>query len=157
METSSPTLRTTAMPSASPLKLEWICPLPSNNQRQPSNSFRTSRFGMLPIRLIVFESTSVNALIEEIAMYQNSLSLIKERRTERGAALVTTLMLSALLFAAGGMLILTTTMTGLNTIDSAAESQAYYGAEAGLQASLNVLRGHVMPNPLFAANPAGGV
>lgn len=90
-------------------------------------------------------------------MSQNTLSLSKERHRERGAALVTTLMLSTLLFAAGGMLILTTTMTGLNSIDSAAESQAYYGAEAGLQASLNVLRGHVMPNPLFAANPAGGV
>ena len=90
-------------------------------------------------------------------MPQNTLSLSKEHHRERGAALITTLMLSALLFAAGGMLIITTTMTGLNSIDSAAESQAYYGAEAGLQASLNVLRGHVMPNPLFAANPAGGV
>jgi hypothetical protein len=35
--------------------------------------------------------------------------------------------------------------------------QAYYGAEAGLQATLNVLRGGVQPNPLFAANPVGGV
>src|SRR5712691_3451083 len=90
-------------------------------------------------------------------MSQNNLALSNRRRTERGAALVTTLMLSALLLTAGGMLILTTTMTGLNTIDATAESQAYYGAEAGLQATLNVLRGHVMPNPLFAANPSGGV
>lgn len=90
-------------------------------------------------------------------MSQNNLALTNQRRTERGAALVTTLMLSALLLTAGGMLILTTTMTGLNTIDAAAESQAYYGAEAGLQATLNVLRGHVMPNPLFAANPPGGI
>jgi hypothetical protein len=89
-------------------------------------------------------------------MPQNKLPP-SDRATERGAALITTLMLSALLLTAGGMLILTTTMTGLNTIDATAESQAYYGAEAGLQATLNVLRGHVMPNPLFAANPSGGV
>lgn len=90
-------------------------------------------------------------------MPQNTRSLANRRSTERGAALITTLMLSALLLTAGGMLILTTTMTGLNTIDATAESQAYYGAEAGLQAALDVLRGHVMPNPLFAANPTGGV
>jgi hypothetical protein len=78
-------------------------------------------------------------------------------RGERGAALITTLLVSALLLTAGGMLILTTSMTGTNTIDAAAEVQAYYGAEAGVQASLNVLRGNVMPNPLFVANPAGGV
>lgn len=76
---------------------------------------------------------------------------------ERGAALVSTLLISALLLTAGGMLILTTAQTGINTIDSAAEAQAYYGAEAGLQATLNVLRGRVMPNPLFVPNPSGGV
>jgi hypothetical protein len=79
------------------------------------------------------------------------------KKSERGAALISTLLISALLLAAGGMLILTTSMTGTNTIDAAAEMQAYYGAEAGLQATLNVLRGGVQPNPLFAANPAGSV
>ena len=78
-------------------------------------------------------------------------------RRERGAALLSTLLISAMLLTAGGMLILTTSMTGTNTIDAAAEMQAYYGAEAGLQATLNVLRGGVMPNPVFAANPVGGV
>ena len=76
---------------------------------------------------------------------------------ERGAALVSTLLIAALLLAAGGMLILTTSMTGTNTIDAAAEMQAYYGAEAGLQATLNVLRGGTQPNPLFVANPVGSV
>lgn len=76
---------------------------------------------------------------------------------QRGAALVSTLLISALLLAAGGVLILTTGMSATNTIDAAAEAQAYYGAEAGLQATLNVLRGGVMPNPLFAANPPGSV
>jgi hypothetical protein len=78
-------------------------------------------------------------------------------RDQRGAALISTLLISALLLTAGGMLILTTAMTGTNTIDAAAEMEAYYGAEAGLQATLNVLRGNVMPTPLFVANPAGGV
>lgn len=87
-------------------------------------------------------------------MSQSNLALNNQRRTERGAALVMTLMLSALLLTAGGMLILTTTMTGLNTVDAEAESQAYYGAEAGLQATLNVMRGGVLPTPLFIANPA---
>ncbi|MDQ1728486.1 MAG: hypothetical protein QOD33_611, partial [Pyrinomonadaceae bacterium] len=79
------------------------------------------------------------------------------RCSERGAALITTLMLSALLLTAGGTLILTTSMSATNTVDAAAEMQAYYGAEAGLQAALNVMRGGTLPSPLFVANPAGGV
>ncbi len=82
---------------------------------------------------------------------------IEPRQGERGAALITTLLISALLLTAGGMLILTTSMSATNTVDAAAEMQAYYGAEAGLQATLNVLRGNVLPNPLFVANPAGSV
>jgi hypothetical protein len=35
--------------------------------------------------------------------------------------------------------------------------EAYYGAEAGIQATLNVMRGNVLPSPLFVANPAGTV
>ena len=80
-----------------------------------------------------------------------------DRQSERGAALITTLLISMLLLAAGGMLILTTASTGVSTFDSSAETQAYYGAEAGIQATLNVLRGNVSPNPLFVANPAGTV
>lgn len=76
---------------------------------------------------------------------------------ERGAALITTLLISMLLLAAGGMLLLTTASTGVNTFDSSAELQAYYAAEAGVQETLNVLRGHVLPNPLFVANPPGTV
>ena len=79
------------------------------------------------------------------------------RTKERGAALVTTLMISALVLTAGGILILTTSMAGTNTVDTVSEAQAYYGAEAGLQATLNVLRGRVLPNPLFVPNPSGTV
>jgi hypothetical protein len=67
------------------------------------------------------------------------------------------LMISALLLTAGGALILTTSLAGTNTVDAAAEMQAYYGAEAGIQSTLNVMRGNVLPNPLFVANPAGTV
>src|SRR5688572_31411425 len=75
-------------------------------------------------------------------------------KSQRGAALITTLLISALLLTAGGMLIITTTIAGINTIDAAAETQAYYGAEAGIQASLNVLRGNVLPIPLFDPDAA---
>src|SRR6267142_2845216 len=78
-------------------------------------------------------------------------------KSERGAALITTLLISTLLLTAGGTLILTTAMSATNTVDAAAEMQAYYGAEAGLQATLNVMRGNVLPNPLFVANPVGDV
>jgi hypothetical protein len=66
-----------------------------------------------------------------------------ERKSERGAALVSMLLLSMLLLTAGGALILTTTLSATNAIDSTAEMQAYYGAEAGLQSTINVLRGNV--------------
>lgn len=67
------------------------------------------------------------------------------RNRERGAALITMLMISLLILTAGGALILTTNMSTANTIDSTAEMQAYYVAEAGMQSALNVLRGNVQP------------
>src|SRR2546422_8298963 len=73
----------------------------------------------------------------------------RERKDERGAALISVLLLSLLLLTAGGILILTTSMTGTNAVNATAETQAYYAAEAGLQATLDVLRGNVAPNPLF--------
>ncbi|MEP6743810.1 MAG: hypothetical protein ABJB61_15035, partial [bacterium] len=81
----------------------------------------------------------------------------QNRNSERGAALIMVLMISALLLTAGGALILTTSLAGTSTVDAAAEMQAYYGAEAGIQAALNVMRGNVMPNPLFVPNPSGAV
>lgn len=66
-------------------------------------------------------------------------------KAERGAALITVLLLSTLLLAGGGALLLVSTMSARTAIDSTAEMQAYYGAEGGLQATLNVLRGNVAP------------
>lgn len=69
----------------------------------------------------------------------------KNHQRERGAALVTMLLVSLLLLTAGGALILTTSMSSTNAIDSTAEMQAYYVAEAGMQSALNVLRGNAQP------------
>lgn len=62
------------------------------------------------------------------------------RRGERGAALVMSLLVAMLLLAAGGALIATAGMTVSNAVDSTAEVQAYYAADAGLQAALTVIR-----------------
>ena len=66
---------------------------------------------------------------------------------ERGAALITSLLVSTLLLIVGGALILTTNMAQGLAIDSTSELQAYYSAEAGVNAALNVLRGNVASNP----------
>lgn len=79
---------------------------------------------------------------------------ISSRKGERGAALLTTLLVSMLLLTAGGALILTTTMSATNSVDASAETQAFYAAEAGLQESLNVLRGNVA-TPAFTFKTAG--
>ncbi|MFS8084351.1 MAG: hypothetical protein ACMG6H_01880 [Acidobacteriota bacterium] len=76
----------------------------------------------------------------------------KDAKGERGAALLTVLFVSVLLLAAGGALILVTSSASRTAIDSTAEMQAYYGAEAGLQSTMNVLRGNIAPN---AVMPAG--
>lgn len=72
-------------------------------------------------------------------------------RDERGMALVSTLLLSTMLLTAGAALIITTSMSVTNAYDSTAETQAYYAAEAGLQTTLNVLRGNVGPNITYRA------
>src|SRR4029078_9159456 len=40
-------------------------------------------------------------------------------------------------------------------VDATAELQAYYGAESGLEATLNVLRGHVQPNGISGTTRMG--
>src|SRR5262245_44069527 len=78
---------------------------------------------------------------------RSTTSHVKNRASEKGAALITAVLLSLLLLAAGGTLILTTTMTGLTARDSTAEMQAYYAAEAGVARTLEVLRGNVESSP----------
>jgi len=64
------------------------------------------------------------------------------RKNERGAALITSLIIATVLLVGGGALIQITSMSAANSVDSTAETQAYYAAEAGLQAALNALRGN---------------
>lgn len=78
-------------------------------------------------------------------------------QSERGAALITVLLISVPLLMAGGGLIMITSMGVANTADAAAETKAYYAAEAGAQQVLGVLRGNVAPNPMFASNPMGSI
>lgn len=86
-----------------------------------------------------------------------------KRKGEHGAALLTMLLVSILLLSAGLALVTATSLSTTSTIDSTAEMQAYSGAEAGLEATLNVLRGNVAPDVSLgttkmnfrnAANPA---
>jgi hypothetical protein len=86
--------------------------------------------------------------VETMKMVSNDRVAAIGHPGERGAALVTTLLIATLMMAAGGALLFTTAMSGITSSDSTTELQAYYGAEAGLQAAINVLRGNTQ-------NPAG--
>jgi type II secretory pathway pseudopilin PulG len=71
--------------------------------------------------------------------------LFDTRKNERGAALITSILISMMLLAVAGTVILTSGMSATTAIDSTAELQAYYGAESGLEAALDVFRGNVAP------------
>jgi hypothetical protein len=77
---------------------------------------------------------------------QKHMRLASQRSSERGAALLTTLLVSTLLLAAGSALIVSTSLSTTTEIDATAEMQAYAAAEAGLESTLNVLRGNVAPD-----------
>ncbi|HTG86358.1 MAG TPA: pilus assembly PilX N-terminal domain-containing protein [Pyrinomonadaceae bacterium] len=70
---------------------------------------------------------------------------LSDRHGEKGAALVIAILIATLLLAVAGTVILTSGMSATTSIEGTAELQAYYAAESGLEAALNVLRGHVAP------------
>jgi|SRR5688572_6448525 len=78
-----------------------------------------------------------------------------DRRGEKGAALVISILIATLLLAVAGTVILTTSMSAITSIDATAEIQAYYGAETGLEAALNAIRGNVQPNGIPATTRMG--
>jgi Tfp pilus assembly protein PilX len=92
-----------------------------------------------------------------LLIHERSQSVESENpRGERGAALITVLFISLLVLTLASALILTTSMSTTNAVSSTDEVQAYYAAEAGMQAALNVLRGNVAPTINFktaVANP----
>lgn len=63
--------------------------------------------------------------------------------------MVMVLLISFLLLTASAGLLMETSMNTQNISDATAEQQAYNAAESGLQATINVLRGNVTPNPLI--------
>jgi hypothetical protein len=77
------------------------------------------------------------------------------RNGEKGAALVISILIATLLLAVAGTVILTSGMSAITSIDATAELQAYYGAESGLEAALNVIRGHVQPNGIAGTTKMG--
>ena len=83
-------------------------------------------------------------------MNNNSLKR-PEEQSEQGAALVMVLMISALLMVACIGMLTAAALNSKNVTDAVAEDQAYYAAESGIQATINVLRGNTLPNPLFNA------
>lgn len=80
---------------------------------------------------------------------------VSDRHSEKGAALVISILIATLLLAVAGTVILTSGMSAITSIDATAELQAYYGAESGLEATLNAIRGHVAPNGLPATTRIG--
>ena len=80
---------------------------------------------------------------------KSSVLETEHRRGERGAALITVLFISVLILALASALILTTSMSTTNAVSATDEVQAYYAAEAGMQAALNVLRGNIAPTINF--------
>ena len=67
----------------------------------------------------------------------------REREGERGAALVMVLLIGFLLMVVGGGLLMEVTTNTANVTDITSEQQAYYAAESGIQAAVNVLRDNV--------------
>src|ERR1044071_5295719 len=78
-----------------------------------------------------------------------------DRHGEKGAALIISILIATLLLAVAGTVILTSGMSATTSVDATAELQAYYGAESGLEASLNVLRGHIQPHGINANTRMG--
>ena len=78
-----------------------------------------------------------------------------DRHGEKGAALIISILIATLLLAVAGTVILTSGMSAITSVDATAELQAYYGAESGLEASLNVIRGHVAPSGISGTTKMG--
>jgi hypothetical protein len=80
---------------------------------------------------------------------------VSNRNGEKGAALVISILIATLLLAVAGTVILTSGMSAITSIDATSELQAYYGAESGLEAALNVVRGHIAPNGIAGTTRMG--
>ena len=73
-------------------------------------------------------------------MRETKMALQKNKKTQHGAALVTVLFISLLLLTASAAMLTAIGANSRNTTDILSETKAYYAAETGLQATVNVLR-----------------
>jgi len=73
----------------------------------------------------------------------------RNRKGEKGAAMVMVLLITLLMLAAVGGLLLEVSMNTANITDATAEQQAYNAAESGIQSAINVLRGNTVPSTLL--------
>lgn len=76
---------------------------------------------------------------------------------ESGAALVTVVMISVLLLIACIAMLSSVSSHTANVTDVVSETKAYYAAESGIQATINVLRGNTTPIQAFTAQSELGV
>jgi Tfp pilus assembly protein PilX len=77
---------------------------------------------------------------------------------ERGAALVTVVLITVLLLIAIVAMLSSVSSHTQNVSDVYSETKAYYAAESGIQATINVLRGNTLPiQPFTNANAEGVV
>lgn len=72
---------------------------------------------------------------------------------QRGAALITTLIISLLLVTACVAMLTAAGHHSRNVTDVLSETKAYYAAESGIQATINVLRGNTEPLDPYDATP----
>lgn len=78
-------------------------------------------------------------------MKKGDIQKTNTRENEKGAAMVMVILVSFLLLVACAGLLLESSTNSANVTDAAAEQQAYYAAESGIQSALNVLRGNTGP------------
>src|SRR6476646_10422624 len=64
----------------------------------------------------------------------------KDRKNEKGAAMIMALLVSFLLLVASAGLLLEASMNSANVTDAVAEQQAYHAAESGIQSAIHILR-----------------
>src|SRR6266536_6536882 len=82
---------------------------------------------------------------------------VKDRKNEKGAALVMALLVSFLMLVASAGLLMEASMNSANVTDETSEQQAYNAAESGIQAAVFVLRDNVTlsdANRLDTTKPA---
>ena len=84
-------------------------------------------------------------------MYIERKTTRKIKQPEKGAALVTVLMISVLLGVACIALLSAVGASSKNSTDVLSETKAYYSAESGLQATINVLRNDSTVDYKYAA------